>query len=252
LKARCEDCDAFIAVSEYYKNEMIRRLDLPVDRVFCVPNGIVLEGYAPAPAEPSPACIGYLARFCPAKGLHLLVDAFIALKRDSAFQDLTLLLVGTCTKGDKPFLNEQREKLQTAGVLHQVRIYMNVSREEKQKHLKEMTLLSVPACYGEAFGLYIIEALASGVPVVQPRRGAFKEIIEATRGGWLYDPGEKGTEATLLAECLDKALRNSEGRKKRAEEGRRIVVDRFNINVMARSVARVYEGVIGAHKRGDS
>lgn len=252
LKERCADCDAFIAVSDFYKKEMIERLSLPGDRVHSVRNGILLEGYEPARAEPSPLCIGYLARMCPPKGLHLVVDAFIDLKRDAAHGDLRLLLVGSCTKGDKPYLKEQREKLRAAGVLDDVRVFTNVSREEKQRLLREMTVLSVPACYGEAFGLYILEALASGVPVVQPRRGAFPEIVDATGGGWLYDPEEGGKEATMLAHSLSGSLKDDEGRRQRAEQGRRAVEERFSITAMAEAVAGVYRQVVAAREERDS
>jgi len=272
LKERCADCDAFIAVSRFYGGEMIRRLSLPQDRVHCVYNGILLDGYQPADSPPSPPCIGYLSRMCLPKGLHLLVDAFIELKQDAAYNDVRLLLVGSCTKGDETYLKKQKEKLQAAGVLDHVRIYPNVTREEKQQRLQEMTVLSVPACYGEAFGLYILEALASGVPVVQPRRGAFAELVNITGGGWIYDPndekGEKATdsedavrvnaqakasadsrvESAALARCLAESLRDEDGRRKRAEQGRLAVLERFSITAMASAVAEVYDKAITAHK----
>ena len=55
----------------------------------------------------------------------------------------------------------------------------------------------MPAHYPEAFGLYVIEAWAAGVPVVQPRHAAFTELIEATGAGLLFE-AERADE--LVAE----------------------------------------------------
>ena len=60
----------------------------------------------------------------------------------------------------------------------------------------------MPARYQEACGLYVVEALAAGVPVVLPGEGAFPEIVETTHGGLLYDPLINGG----LSESLDKML----------------------------------------------
>jgi len=251
LAKRCEDCDAFIAVSRYYEEVMTHRLSLPGDRVHTVHNGISIRGYEPASTPPSRKTVGYLARFCPPKGLHLLVDAYIELRRQGVHDDLDLLLVGSCTRGDRSYLQEQEGKLRRAGLLDQVRIHANVGLHEKQELLRRMTLLSVPACYGEAFGLYLLEALASNVPVVQPRRGAFEEIVKATGGGWLYDVDDKRCEAALLAECLDRALKDEGERRKRAGQGRRAVVERFSIETMAASVSAVYDQVIEASRKSN-
>jgi glycosyltransferase involved in cell wall biosynthesis len=67
----------------------------------------------------------------------------------------------------------------------------NLDRPAKLAFLHSLTVFSVPALYGEAFGLYVIEALAAGVPVVQPRTAAFPELLEATGGGLLCDPGSR-------------------------------------------------------------
>ncbi|MDL5055695.1 glycosyltransferase, partial [Oscillatoria laete-virens NRMC-F 0139] len=67
-----------------------------------------------------------------------------------------------------------------AGYENDVDFLPNISREDKIKFLQSLTVLSTPATYGEAFGLYVLEALACGVPVVEPRHGAFPELLQAT------------------------------------------------------------------------
>jgi glycosyltransferase involved in cell wall biosynthesis len=64
-------------------------------------------------------------------------------------------------------------------------------------------VLSVPATYDEPKGMFLLEAMASGVPVVQPRRGAFTEIVERTGGGLLVPPDDPET----LAGALERMIR---------------------------------------------
>ena len=73
-----------------------------------------------------------------------------------------------------------------------------------------ISLLSVPATYGESFGLYLLEAMASGVPVVQPRHAAFPEILEKTGGGILCEPDDPSSLAEGLEELLSDQPRATE------------------------------------------
>ena len=79
----------------------------------------------------------------------------------------------------------------------------NISREEKIRFLSKLSLFCVPARVPEAFGLYVIEAMAATVPVVLPSHGSFPELIEKTEGGVLYDHTEKGSLSKVLAARLD-------------------------------------------------
>ena len=109
---------------------------------------------------------------CPEKGLDRLVDAYILLKRRERTKHLKLRVGGGCGPSEEPFVNALRERLKTNGVLHDVEFHPNLDRQAKLEFLRSLSVLCVPALYSEAFGLYVVEALASGVPVVQPRRNA--------------------------------------------------------------------------------
>jgi glycosyltransferase involved in cell wall biosynthesis len=65
-----------------------------------------------------------------------------------------------------------------------------VDRAGKLAFLRGIDVFSVPATYDEPKGMSLLEAMASGVPVVQPRRGAFTEIVERTGGGLLVEPDD--------------------------------------------------------------
>jgi glycosyltransferase involved in cell wall biosynthesis len=99
-----------------------------------------------------------------------------------------------------------------------------------------LSVLSVPVLRGEAFGLYQLESLASGVPIVQPALGAFPEVIEATGGGILYRPNEP----SALAEALDKVLGNPQSLQKMAEAGRKAVEEKFDCVKLTGKLLDIY------------
>ena len=197
--ARLDGC---IAPSKYFGDLMADRLSLPTAMIKHHPNGITTEGIMPKDSLPESPSLGYLARLCPLKGLDILVDAFIELKDSGKHDDLVLKIAGGMTDEDEPFVEEQRSKLVRAGLSKYFTISPNISRDEKWTLLKSVSVFSVPARYPEAFGLYVVEAMLAGTPVVLPEAGAFPEIIESTQGGKLYSPATSGS----LVEALDELL----------------------------------------------
>jgi glycosyltransferase involved in cell wall biosynthesis len=240
LAERAADVDLFIAPSKYFADQMAKRLGVPANRIRVIYNGINLEGYGEIQSpkskvqSPNAATLGYFARMCPEKGLDKLVEAFIFLKRRPDFKNLKLKIGGGCGPGDEPFVEEIRGRLQANGILDEVTFFPNLSRDEKVSFLKSLDVFSVPALYGEAFGLYVIEALAAGVPVVQPRHAAFPELIEATSGGLLCE-----SDSTSLAETISQLLNNQEQLCSLGENGRKAVHEKFSIEKMARETADV-------------
>jgi glycosyltransferase involved in cell wall biosynthesis len=243
LGERSRHLDGFIGVSRYYADVLIRRAALDPARTHVVHNGILLEGFAPAPCPPEAPTIGYLARMCALKGLDTLVEAFILLRKRGNVPNARLHVAGTMTKADERFVEEQKRRLRDAGLLGEARFDPNISREGKVRFLQGLSVLSVPALYGESFGLYILEALACGVPVVQPRHAAFPEVLEATGGGTLYEP----TGAEPLARALEDILLEPERARALGEEGRRNVIARYGVERMASEVAEILAGgAVGA------
>lgn len=239
LAARCADVDRFIAPSRYYGELMRERLGLPAERVSVVHNGIALEGFEPAIAPSQTPTLGYLARLCHVKGLGTLVDAFIALKRHDRVKGLRLRVAGTKTRGDEPFIRVQQGKLRVAGLTEQADWLPDLPAREKPGFLRSLSALSVPATYGESFGLYVIEALACGVPVAQPRHGAFPELIEMTGGGVLCAPGD----AKALADALESLLLDPAKARAMGQRGREAVARDFSVERMAQKVEDVLHGL---------
>jgi glycosyltransferase involved in cell wall biosynthesis len=227
---RTSDVALFISPSNYFADKMSRRLGLAPERVRVVYNGINLQGYAPAGRNTAPV-IGYFARMCRDKGLDILVDAYIELRKQDRFKNVRLHIGGSCGPADEPFVESLKDLLRKTGLLEAVEFRPNLTRSQKLEFLSSLSLFSVPARYGEAFGLYVIEAMAAGVPVVQPRAGAFTELVEMSGGGVLYDPETAGALPRIFVDLLSDPARSlvlSEAARKAAPE-------LFSAEVMARS-----------------
>jgi len=237
LAERAADVDLFIAPSRYFGELMGSRLALAAERVRVLHNGINLDGYAPAAAPPNPPVIGYFARMCREKGLDTLVEAFLLLKRRNRVKDLKLRVGGGCGPSDEKFVATLRSRLEAGGFPNDVEFHPNLDRAGKQAFLRSLSVFSVPALYGEAFGLYLVEAWASGVPVVQPDHAAFPELIEATGGGVHCAPGS----AEALADSLEQLLTDPAKLRALGGAGRAAVMKRFSVESLAQDTIRVFQ-----------
>ncbi len=221
LAERAAEVDRLVAPSQYFADRMGQRLGLGRDKIAVVPNGIQLEGYLMPGADDDrivgsparPPVVGYLARMSRDKGLDLLVEAFVELRRRDRAGRVRLRVAGSCTAADELFVRKLEGRLAAAGLAGEAEFRRNLDRAAKLEFLRSLTVFSVPAVYSEAFGLYLLEALAAGVPVVQPRAAAFPELLEATGGGVLCEPGNAPSLADALETLLlDPARRQALGR----------------------------------------
>ncbi|MEI6674999.1 MAG: glycosyltransferase family 4 protein [Verrucomicrobiota bacterium] len=189
LAARVRDADRLISPSAFYADLMQRRLGPAALTIEVMANGINLDGYAPLLSKPGPPVIGFLARMCREKGLDIMVEAFIYLRMVLGHPDARLHLAGAATADNQPLIESLQQRLAAVGLTDQVQWQTNISRAAKIAMLRSLSLFSVPVTYPEAFGLYVIEAMAAGVPVVQPATAAFPEIVARAGVGVLVSPG---------------------------------------------------------------
>lgn len=202
MQARLPAADLVLAPSRFYAEFMRKRLGLPPDAIEVVANGIWLDGYSAAVAPPSTPTIGYFARLCREKGIDLLVDAFICLARDLGDTTTRLQIAGAATAADERLITVLQRRLADAGLTARVEWQRNVTRDEKIAFLRSLSVFSVPTNYEEAFGLYVVEAMACGIPVVQPASASFPEIVAATGGGVCVTPRDPAALARTWKELL--------------------------------------------------
>jgi glycosyltransferase involved in cell wall biosynthesis len=229
MQTNARSVSRFIAPSAFYQRLMAERLGVPLEKIAVLPNGLDLTPFPVAEADPNWPTIGYLARMIHGKGLGTLVDAFIELTRRKSLPRVRLRIGGAFTPMDEAYVREQQAKLAAAGCAERVTWHPNLSFEEKMRFLGELSVFSVPATYGEAFGLYVVEALASGVPVVQPDHGAFPELVTVTGGGLLCRPDDVAS----LADQLEVVLKDESLRDQLVNRGRAAARNEFTAARMA-------------------
>ncbi len=239
IRDHCREIDGFIATSTYYADFMADYFAIPRERIHVVLPGINLKGHGrPRQVEPdAPFTIGYFARICPEKGLHVLVEAFLLLRKTPGIGRCRLLVSGWLGENNRKYFDDIQQRLKEAGAADDFAHVESPDHDAKVRFLQSIDVLSVPTTYREPKGLYILEALANGTAVVQPRHGSFPELIEATGGGLLVNPDDPHDLARGLRESMEnRTLRDEMGRK-----GKDVVHSRFHADRMAAETVGVYQ-----------
>ena len=240
MSERGNDVDRFISVSDYFAKEIHRRMTIPESKMKTVHLGVDTADYSPKPIAAKGPMIGYLSRMCEENGLAVLVDAFILLRKNPEYSSVQLKITGGKTGDDLHFIKEQKQKISKAGLESDVFWVDEFEGEERQKFFDSVRLISVPVLNGEAFGLYQLEAIASGIPMIQPALGAFPEVIKLSGGGVIY--GDNKPE--LLAEALGELIFDDVRLQELSAAGIAGVKAHFDIHAQAKKMVAVYEGAL--------
>jgi glycosyltransferase involved in cell wall biosynthesis len=247
MRARAGDVDAYFSVSSYYTNYAIDAYGIDSKSIRQVPLGIssFIDDASWTRLDHT-FTIGYLARICPEKGLHHLIDAFELLMKDG--RDCRLEIAGYLGRGDQPYFAALKRRVEAAPWRDRVRFHGEIDRTAKHRLLRSLDVLSVPTTYREPKGLYILEAMSQGVPVVQPSHGSFPELIESTGGGLLVEPNDAESLADGLRTMMDDAtLRQSLG-----AAGRDAIAARHTDEHMARIAWEHFEDIVRGSRKNDA
>ena len=238
IRDHCRAIDGFIATSAYYADFMADYLDIPRGRIDVVYPGLNLAGHGgPRPeGDGRPPTVGYFARICPEKGLHVLAEAFRLLWQSPGAPPCRLRVSGWLGANDRAYFDGIRRRLQEDGLGDHFEHVESPDHASKVRFLQGIDVLSVPTTYREPKGLYVLEALANGVPVVQPRHGSFPELVERTGGGLLVNPDDPAD----LAHSLRRLLENPAHREELGRKGKDAVHQDFNAAAMACKTLDVY------------
>ncbi len=230
--------DGYISPTSYYAQHAATHFGIPTERIHQTVMGIAVDDFPQAQPIDAPFTVGYLARICPEKGLANLAEAFALLCQSRP--NSRLRIAGYLGGADQPYWNEIESFLHKKKLTSQVDFLGEVDRAGKLSMLQSLHVLSTPTTYAEAKGFYILEALACGVPVIQPRHGAFPEILTATGGGLLYRPGDTQALATALIELHD----NPAKRKAMGDAGREAVANSYTDDLMATQTWSIYASIV--------
>jgi len=247
IRRHLDDVDRYIAVSDYYVDFMAKYFGLGRDRIRTVRLGINFDGHSPQPARTAPPyTVGFLARIAPEKGLHVLADAYRRLRQKPGVPDTRLLAGGYMLDEHRDYFAGVERQIADWGLADQFSYAGSPDRTGKIALLRQMDVLSVPSTYAEPKGFFLLEAMANGVPVVQPRHGAFPEIIERTGGGLLVDNGNPDA----LADGLFRILTDRGCAAELGRAGAAGVRQHYGVEHMARAAEGVYEEMVGGKPVG--
>jgi len=235
MRENAQYVTTFVAPSQYYADLMQQRLGVGPEKMAVVFNGLEVTPFPSAEPDPNFPTIGFFARMIHGKGLTLLVDAFIDLVKRGKLPRVKLKIGGAVTAVDEKYVEGLKKKLKDNNCLQRVTFHPNLTFDQKVRFFRDLTVFSVPATYGEAFGLYVLEAVASGIPVVQPDHGAFPELLAATRGGILCRPDD----AVSLADTLETLLLDDQKREQYSIQGMAKVREEFTATRMAEKFEEV-------------
>jgi glycosyltransferase involved in cell wall biosynthesis len=240
IRSQVRDVEAFISTSEYYAGFMSGYLRIAREKIHVIPLGANFEGYAreERPAD-APFTVGYFARIAPEKGLHNLVEAYRILRKRLDVSHARLEAAGYLLPEHRGYLKRIQRQVREAGLESEFSYRGVLDREQKIRFLQSLDVLSVPSDYPDPKGLFLLEAMACGVSVVQPHHGAFPEIVEKSGGGLLVEPGNP----QALAEALASLLRNRELRNQLGCAGYHGVREYFSVQQEAARALEVFAGL---------
>ncbi len=239
MQIRSTDVDAFVSVSDFFAEKMRELINLPAEKINTIHLGVEIDDYHFISPKNKERNIGYLSRICYENGFDIVVDAFINLKKNPEFEDVKLIATGGSTGDDAKFIKEQKSKLKDNDLLGFFEILPDFEDKGLPEFFKSVSIISVPVRVGEAFGIYLLESMASGVPVIQPALGAFPEIIELSGGGMTYFPNTSEKLSDTWAEVLS----DQEKLEKLSLTGYEGTKSKFNIHSHASEIIALYRNL---------
>ncbi len=259
VRSQIHHVDLFIAVSEYYARFMRDYLRIPESKLRVAGLGVNVadlvnkwdlapniapdsRGLAPNNANalfgasPRQFTLGYFARVAPEKGLHNLAEAYRILRTERGMPPSRLMAGGYLPPEHKPYLERIIDDLAKAGLADEFVYRGTVERARKVQFFHDIDLLSVPTPYHEPKGLFVLEAMACGVPVVQPNHGAYPEVIARTGGGAL-----SATDAGRdVANAIEPLWKDPARRREMGQRGAEGVRNHYTVRHMAEAVLHAY------------
>jgi glycosyltransferase involved in cell wall biosynthesis len=237
-----EHIDGFLAHSNYYADAMSHFLGIDRSKIHLLPLGVQGKDLAECSAPlggsvERPLAVGYLARLAPEKGLHVLAEAWTRLRKMPGTGKAQLKIAGWMGAQNRDYAHSIFRLLDKAGLADEYEYLGEVDRAGKLELLRSIDVLSVPTTYQEPKGLFVLEALAAGVPVVAPAHGAFPEMLDELGGGLLHTPADP----RHLAQQLHELLTNPELREKLRQRGQEAVLSRRTERVAAEALLRILD-----------
>ena len=261
IAKRLRAADLIVGCSEYITEKIRRGFPRFAQRCQTVYNGVDVHSFFRENSWSAPKNgvkrLLFVGRNSPEKGLHVLTDAFEKVLE--YYPNAQLKIVGSetlpyiefvVTLSDDPkvlnltsfynghYLSRLRSRLSPALASH---ISFNgfVPRRQLINHYRDTDLFIFPSVWNEPFGVPIIEAMATGLPVVATRVGGIKEIVEGGKTGLLV----ARDDASALAEAVRYLFSNENLRKSMGKAARNRVIEHFSWDLIVEGLLRQYKSI---------
>ena len=219
--------DRHVGVGESTSREIEKLMGLARGSVYTIHNGVPDEDTAVALERRRPPLVGTIGRLEPQKGVDVLIRAFAEV------EDASLLVVGDGSERGK-----LEELARDVGVSD--RVEWKGWSDEPRSYLPSLDVFVLPS-RNEGFPLAMLEALLAGIAVIASDVGSVAEAIRDGETGLLVPPEDHEALAAALQRLLaDEALGRGLG-----EKGRRLVLDHFTADRMARAFESLYDELTG-------
>ena len=242
MRRLAQEADGFITFSPFYRDSMSELLKIPSEKFHLTPLGVTVaesdEIYESGKQRERGNVIGYFARLSPEKGFDLVVSAFLLLAE--SHPEIRLHVGGWLSEKDRPYYHEQIQRIKSAGLLNRFFHQEAPDGDAKMEFLRGIDVFTVPARFQEPKGIYALEAMACGLPVVVPASGAFPAMRDSGAAVLLCYPDDPADLAARLSDLLS----NPDEARHIGEQGREWVKVTNNRKAMALSTSKVFESVI--------
>lgn len=251
LRKQARSADRFVAMNMFFADFMADYLAVPRKLIEVIPHGIDPNVFPQTPPDicksiqekkalGKPVVIGALARACPEKGLHLLIEALPMVRKKI---NADIHAAGAVIESEKEYIDTCLQTACTEGVADHFTWLGQLDHAAKHSFFRSIDLFVMPTVFPEAKGIPVIEAMASGVPVVAPNHGAFPEMLHDEHNGRLHKPGDVHDLARVLIETLECTKRSRE----LGINGHAFVQQRHLADQMAEQHELLYDRVISTH-----
>jgi glycosyltransferase involved in cell wall biosynthesis len=240
LARKVERADGVICVSEYTRSQLMYLTGTAhwaKLRVVHCGTDLARYQYRPPPPPGEALSVLCVARLAPQKGLDVLVGAIGALA--GAGTDVQLTIVGS-----GPLEAELRRRAEHCGVAQRVSLAGAVGQDDMAAYYARADIFCLPS-FAEGLPIVLMEAMATGLPVVATRVMGVPELVEDGVSGFLVAPGN----ADELAGALGKLAASPDLRESFGRAGRLTVEQAFDAARCAAVVAEALDEMAPAGRR---
>lgn len=224
-----------IAVSDAIRERLTNRAGIDRERVICIPNGLDLRHF-PAPRfvdkKPGLPVVGTYGRLAEEKGQRVFLEAAARLLKDGVDAEFLIM-------GQGPDKVQLRKLANTHGIRHRLTFVPPTSSDNR--NLGHLDVFVEPS-YQEGLGLSVLQAMATGVPVVASGVGGIYNLIEDGETGVLVNKGDPEGLSKAIRQMLNRPAERTE----MARAARQRVEERFESSVVAKKVLQFYSTRAGA------